>query len=144
MSAEDELAVRDLVARYSDAVCRRDADAWIATWAEDCRWDLGRGRLTEGRDATLALWSRSLERYPWVGQLTPTGTVTLDGDTATGSWWLLELNRLADGTGTLHFGHYDDAYVRTPDGWRFALRRLTMVYRGPLDPGTLVPFPSPR
>lgn len=141
MTAEDELAVRDLVARYCDAVCRRDATAWIATWAPECRWDLGGGRVTEGREATLALWQSALTRYAWVGQLAPTGTVRINGDTATGTWWLLELNRLADGTATMHFGHYDDDYVRTVDGWRFAVRRLAMVYRGALDPGTIVPFP---
>jgi ketosteroid isomerase-like protein len=43
MSVEDELAIRALVARYADAVCRRDPDAWAATWAEDCKWDLGGG-----------------------------------------------------------------------------------------------------
>ena len=30
-SLEDELALRNLMARYSDAVNRVDADAWIAT-----------------------------------------------------------------------------------------------------------------
>ena len=141
MSAQDELAVRDLVARYCDAVCRRDAAAWVATWADDCTWDLGGGRVTRGRDAALALWQSALTRYPWVAQLAPTGTVQVDGDTATGSWWVLELNRLADGTGALHLGHYDDEYARTPDGWRFATRRFAMVYRGALDPGTVVPLP---
>ena len=43
MSVQDELAIRALVARYADAACRRDPDAWAATWAEDCRWDLGGG-----------------------------------------------------------------------------------------------------
>ena len=31
----DELAIRELVARYADAVARRDDDAWAATWTED-------------------------------------------------------------------------------------------------------------
>ena len=42
LAAEDELAIRGLLARYGDAVCRRDPQAWIATWAPDCTWDLGR------------------------------------------------------------------------------------------------------
>ena len=141
MSADDELAVRTLVARYCDAVCRRDGDAWIATWAPDCRWDLGGGRTTEGREATLALWTSATARYPWVAQLAPTGTVQLDGDRGTGSWYVLELNRLLDGSGALHLGHYADRYVRTAHGWLFAERRFTMVYRGALDPGTVVPLP---
>lgn len=136
----DELAVRDLVARYCDAVCRRDADAWVATWARDCRWDLGRGRVTTGREATLALWTTAIAAYPWVAQLATTGTVEVRGDRGTGSWYVLELNRLADGSGALHLGHYDDTYTRTDDGWLFAERRFSMVYRGPLDPGTVTPL----
>ncbi|MBV9204114.1 MAG: nuclear transport factor 2 family protein, partial [Actinobacteria bacterium] len=31
MSVQDELAIRALVARYADAACRRDPDAWAAT-----------------------------------------------------------------------------------------------------------------
>ncbi|MCW2615085.1 MAG: hypothetical protein JWN08_2079 [Frankiales bacterium] len=140
MSAEDELAIRSLVARYCDAVCRRDGAAWIATWAPDCRWDLGGGRVTQGRDATLELWTTATAKYPWVAQVAPTGLVDVQDDTATGSWYVLELNRLGDGTGALHLGHYDDRYTRTPEGWLIAERRFALVYRGALDPGTVVPL----
>ena len=37
---EDRLAIHELVASYGDAVTRRDADAWIANWSEDCVWKL--------------------------------------------------------------------------------------------------------
>jgi hypothetical protein len=141
MTAEDELAIRGLVARYSDAVCRRDGEAWIETWAKDCRWDLGGGRVTEGREATLALWRTATAKYPWVAQLAPTGMVEVTGDSGSGNWWVLELNRLSDGNGALHLGHYEDEYRRTDQGWQFAVRRFSMVYRGRLDPGTIVPFP---
>ncbi|MGY1809521.1 nuclear transport factor 2 family protein [Blastococcus sp. SYSU D00669] len=140
-AAEDELAVRALVARYCDAVCRRDAAAWAATWAEDGTWDLGGGRVTHGRAAAVELWTTALAKYPWVAQLAPTGTVEVSGDTGRGEWWVLELNHLADGSGALHLGHYDDEYRRTAEGWQFASRRFAMVYRGPLDPGTVVPLP---
>jgi uncharacterized protein (TIGR02246 family) len=140
-TADDELAIRNLVARYCDAVCRRDADAWAATWAEDCTWDLGGGRVVRGRQAALDLWTTAIARYPWVAQLAPTGMVEVLGDTARGTWWVLELNHLADGSGALHLGHYADEYRRTGQGWAFASRRFSMVYRGPLDPGTVVPLP---
>lgn len=132
--------MRALVARYADAVCRRDGEAWAATWAEDCRWDLGGGRVTDGREATLALWTSATARYPWVAQLVTSGTVELDGDAGRGSWWFLELNHLPDGEGRLHLGHYTDSYARSTEGWRFTSRCLHMVYRGHLDPGTVVPL----
>lgn len=143
LAAADELAVRSLVARYCDAVTRRDPDAWVGTWAADCTWDLGGGRVTQGREATLALWTSATARYPWVAQLATTGLVEADPadpDRAIGHWYVLELNTLPDGGGALHLGHYDDTYVRTGEGWQFAERRFAMVYRGPLDPGTVTPL----
>lgn len=140
-AAEDELAVRALVARYCDAVSRRDVEAWAATWTPDCVWDLGGGRITRGRAATVEQWTTAIAKYPWVAQLAPTGIVETTGDTGRGSWWVLELNRVQDGSGALHLGHYDDEYRRTDDGWRFASRTFAMVYRGPLDPGSVVPLP---
>ena len=69
LAPDDELAIRNLLARYGDAVCRRDAAGWVATWSADCTWDLGGGRVTHGRDETFALWQKSLAKYPWVMHL---------------------------------------------------------------------------
>jgi len=137
----DELAIRTLVARYADAVCRSDLDAWTATWAEDCRWDLGGGRVTRGREETANLYRTSRGKYAWVAQVAAMGLVEVDGDTARGSWYLIEYNTRVDGTGVQHLGHYDDEYVRTGDGWRIASRTMHMIYRGALDPGLVVPLP---
>lgn len=144
VAAEDELALRNLVARYADAVCRRDADAWIATWAEDCVWDLGRGRVSRGRPQTLDLWLSSIAAYPWVAQLPASGTVETSGSGYAGWWYILELNHRADGSGVLHLGHYADTYARTGEGWRFAARRFHLIYRGYLEPGEVVPLPRPQ
>ena len=142
VATEDELAIRNLLARYGDAVCRRDASAWIATWAPDCTWDLGRGRVTRGREATLALWRASIAKYPWVAQLPASGVVELIDGQVRGSWYVLELNRLPDGSGVMHLGHYRDSYVRTEDGWRFGTRKFHLVYRGAMDAGTVIPLPG--
>ena len=69
------------------------------------------------------------------------GLVEVDGDRGRGSWYLIEFNQRAQGDGTLHLGHYDDEYVRTPDGWRFASRAMHMLYRGAMDRGVVVPLP---
>ena len=142
VGVEDELAIRNLVARYGEAASRRDADAWVDTWAPDCVWDLGGGRITRGHDETLALWRSSIAKYPWVVQVPASGLVEeLDGEVR-GSWYVLELNHLADGGGVTHLGHYGDTYVKTADGWRFATRRFHLIYRGAMDPGTVKPLDS--
>ena len=44
---QDELALRDLMARYVDAVNRSEAAAWGATWAEDGVWSLSLIHISE-------------------------------------------------------------------------------------------------
>ena len=58
-TVEDETRLRALMARYIDAVNRRDGDAWISTWAEDAAWGL-MGQEVQGRgEATRGSGSRS-------------------------------------------------------------------------------------
>lgn len=140
VAVEDELAIRNLVARYADAVVRRDPEAWVATWATDCVWDLGRGRITHGHEETLALWRTSIAKYPWVVQVPASGLIEeVDGEVR-GTWYVIELNHLVDGSGVTHVGHYRDTYTETVDGWRFATRRFHLIYRGAMDPGTVKPL----
>ena len=64
---EDELALRNLMGRYTDAVNRRDADAWIATWAEDGVWreTIGRGGQEISKErANRAQRDRELHAVP--------------------------------------------------------------------------------
>jgi uncharacterized protein (TIGR02246 family) len=136
----DELAIRNLLARYGDAVCRRDAEAWGDTWSQDCTWDLGGGRLVHGRDAVVALWRQAIAKYPWVAQLPASGFIEEIDGAVQGTWYVLELNHLADGQGVMHLGHYRDTYVKTDTGWRFATRRFAIIYRGAMDPGTVTPL----
>lgn len=136
----DELAIRNLLARYGDAVVRRDPDAWIDTWAPDCTWDLGRGRVTHGHDETLTLWRTSIAKYPWVAQLPASGFVELVDGVVHGTWYVLELNHVEDGSGVLHLGHYRDTYTQVDGEWRFATRRFHLVYRGAMDAGTVRPL----
>jgi hypothetical protein len=50
------------------------------------------------------------------------------------------MNHLLDGSGALHLGHYADRFRRLDGRWLFVERRLHLIYRGPLDPGVVVPL----
>jgi len=137
----DELAIRSLLARYGDAASRRDPVAWMATWAPECTWDLGGGRVTHGHDETLALWRSSIAKYPWVVQVPASGFLELREGIVHGTWYVLELNHVVDGSGVMHLGHYRDTYVHGEDGgWRFATRRFHLIYRGAMDAGVVRPL----
>lgn len=128
-------AIEDLVHRYSDAVVHANREQWAQTWAEDAVWDLGKGRRVEGRDAILEAWISAMTRFDAVVQTVMNGTADLDEATGTGTgrWYIHEVMQRSAGDRTLMVGHYDDRYVRTGDGWRFAERSLVQHYAGPSD-----------
>lgn len=57
--SNEYVAIRELCERYVDAVNRRDAKDWGATWAPDAVWDLGRGPV-QGRDQIVAAWEGAM------------------------------------------------------------------------------------
>jgi ketosteroid isomerase-like protein len=148
-AAEDELAIRDLVARYVEAVATADADLYRSVWAPDSVWDVdGRGRF-HGPDAITELYVKLRERQEFAIQRLVSGRVALGAGetgeapaTATGRWVIHSLTR-TDGQGSELVGIYDDRYARTAEGWRFVERAFHPLYRGPVDlPGRVFAPPQ--
>jgi ketosteroid isomerase-like protein len=132
MSRDD---IESLVHRYSDAVVHSNREQWADTWADDATWDLGKGRRVEGRAAILEMWIGAMERFEAVVQTVMNGTAELDeaAGTGTGRWYIHEVVQRSNGDRTLMVGHYDDRYVRTDAGWKFATRELVQHYSGNAD-----------
>lgn len=139
MDPVEELAVRDLVGRYADAVNLGDADAWGSTWAEKGEWHI-MGRDIAGRDAVVDFWRSAMAGFESVIQLVAQGRVQSEGDGAVGRWTIWEIGRRA-GEGTLTVGCYEDRYLKEAEEWRFAARRFTATYRGAIPAGEFFPFP---
>lgn len=129
-SVADELAIRNLVARYADAVWRRDGDAWEATWATEGTWTLPGGHEVAGRNNIRAAWERAMSRYPTVVQLIHQGEIRFDDHAATGRWYLSERGTTVDGDPIDHVGAYDDTYIAGDGGWRFLTRRFEVIAVG--------------
>lgn len=126
MSNVDQAAIRDLIDVYSDAVFRRDAADWEACWAEDARWFL-MGQEVVGRDAIVGLWKQAMSGFAFVAFFAQPGLIEVDGDSARARVWTHEVLEMPDGSISRPVGRYDDIYVRTADGWRFAERRYAML-----------------
>lgn len=138
IGTDDYVAIQRLIHRYADAVIHRDGVQWASCWSEDAIWDLGRGRLVEGRDAIVELWYSAMVGMAAVVQMVHNGEVWAgeDADSATGRWYIDERFRRSDGTNSILLAHYDDAYVRTggaAGAWRFSRRFLQPHYMGPPD-----------
>lgn len=137
-----ELEIRTLVARYADAVIRRDASDWGETWAVDAVWKI-MGMETHGREGIVALWQRLMAGLTNVVQVPNACILEIDGARATGRWTITEYNKLATGTAMLMVGVYHDAYTRADGAWRFASRRFDALYAGPPDlSGAFHAFPK--
>ncbi|MEZ5217158.1 MAG: nuclear transport factor 2 family protein [Ilumatobacteraceae bacterium] len=135
MSAELRHQVQELLHTYCDAVVHADEARWASTWAVNAFWSLPGGRDVQGRDAIVELWRTSMAKYRLTIQTTLSGTVRLgDNDfTATGRWYIQESAWKVDGEPTVLHGYYDDEYLRTESGWKFARRTLTLLHRGAPD-----------
>ena len=129
---EDELALRNLMGRYTDAVNRVDADAWIATWAEDGVWNL-LGNPVSGRDNILALWKQMMSSFEFALMLPSSCLFEVDGDTASGHWYLHEYTRDPEGNASTVLSRYLDTYTRQDGQWLFQSRDYSFIYNGPAD-----------
>ena len=127
-------AIRDLARRYAHCVWQKDAAGCAALFIADGEMDAGMGgRPIIGREAMVKVYTPTFERsdlQPFVHN----HVIELDGDSATGTVYL-DLRATMDGKAMIGSGFYDDRYVRTPEGWRFAARKLTLRHLVPLSEG---------
>jgi hypothetical protein len=117
MSDRDEIC--DLLARYCLHLDRDEHEAWVALFTADAVYEVY-GRTFEGHEGLL----RMATGAPGGLHLGGPPVVELDGDTARTSQNLLFIDR---SNGESRGAVYEDALVRTTDGWRFARRRCRFV-----------------
>ena len=135
-TSEDYVEIQQLVARYAFALDTADNNGF--TYADLFATD-GTFNDTKGRDALAAL-PRGPRRGPLyvrnygavaIIQPTPAG--------ATGIQYAQAMDFEPGGRkGVLdHFGHYEDVYVRTAQGWRFKSRRFVNESQAALKASTV-------
>ena len=129
---EDELALQQLMARYVDAANRRDGDAWARTWAEDGCWNL-MGMEVNGRDNILQLWQQVVAGFEFAILMPSSHLFEVNGDKASGHWYLQEFTRDLQGERFAAMSRYTDDYVKVDGEWFFKTRRYDFIYRGPAD-----------
>src|SRR5215813_3773602 len=88
-SVADELAIRNLVARYCHAIADRDDKAWAACRSAEGEWSV-LGQTIQGRDAILAHYQKLIAGCRFVEQVATDGAIELDGNTARGKWRIAE------------------------------------------------------
>ncbi len=123
LSAEDYVAIQQLVARYSFAL---DTGADNGYMYADLYAPDGTFNKTQGRDALAAL-ARGGRRGPMnVRNMGTFEVIKPSREGATGHLYMQAINfgerDKKMPTETDHFGRYEDVFVKTADGWRFKSR----------------------
>ncbi|MEP5765711.1 MAG: nuclear transport factor 2 family protein [Halieaceae bacterium] len=136
----DELAIRDLVARYIDAVNRHNQDDWAATWSENASWNLV-GMEVSGRQAIVELWVGAMSGFDFALMMLNSGTVQINGDSATGRWYVTEHLKPCDGDANTTLGVYEDEYAKENGEWVFTRRQYHIMCQGAADSNaTFTPY----
>ena len=125
----DRVEIEALRGEFTDAAMMRDRPRMAALFTPD-----GVLRMPNvpielvGRDEIRAGGERLQSRWDIFVQTTHSGTIQLDGDTATGRAYLQEIVRTVDGHQGVNYAIYHDRYQRTGDGWKFTERIYEVRY----------------
>jgi uncharacterized protein (TIGR02246 family) len=128
-----ELEIRNLTARFTDAVNRRASTDLADLFTEDGVWHVPGVPTVIGRKAIAAQLDGLLTNFARLIQLTSSGHVEVSGNEATAVWYLTESAQDGAGNGFAFTGVYTDSLVRRPEGWRFRERRFDFLYRAKVD-----------
>ena len=124
--------------RYTDAVNRRDWQAFASLYAEDAVWE-GMGELVmnfAGREAITRGFAGIIEPMSMFVQMNSPAVIEVKGDRASARSTIHELGDVpADGTRFEIYGRYEDELVRRKGVWLFHHRRFFPATR------QLVPIP---
>lgn len=135
LTADDYVEIQQLVARYGFAL---DTAADNGYMYADLYIPDGVFNEAKGRDALAAL-ARGGRRGPLnVRNFGSQAIIKPSAEGATGLQYAQAINFGEAGQPTEldHFGHYEDVYVKTADGWRFKSRRYVN------ESGSLRPAPA--
>jgi SnoaL-like domain len=127
-----DFGIRQLHARFADAVWRQDADLFSACWSSDGLWKIA-GMEVRGRTDLADACRKMLGRCSNIHLITGQPILRVDGDVVQGRLAMTEFARMLDGSTAMTIGWYHDRYVQEGGLWCFAQRHWSFKYRGPPD-----------
>ena len=128
---EDRLAIRELLEAYSDAVCRVDAAAWGALWAEDGVWslpDYPEIGETRGKAAIVAMWVEAMKGYPGIVFVATPGSIVVKGNRAEVRSYTSEVYD-QNGVTKRDRGLYEDVCMKVNGQWLFQRRIFRNIHK---------------
>ena len=125
---EDRQNISEVLVRYATGIDRRDWALFRTVFTEDCDVDYGQIGSWRGVDAVTEFMRASHDQAGHTLHRLTNQAITPDGDIAEARTYVDGLIMASDNnSGVNAVGYYDDRLARTPDGWRIARRRFTVV-----------------
>lgn len=134
--SDSERACEALSVAYARAIDFRDYDTFVDLFTED--GELDTGTVLKGRAAIREAISHRPDELRSRHVITNVFVDVLSDTEARGISYLTLYRHvgpesLKNGpvplTGPAAVGHYEDRFVKTPEGWRFKRRRLQLAFR---------------
>lgn len=113
--------IRQLRAAYAHYLDRGDWGAWADLFAPDAVVEFGSYRTLEGRDEIREFGETVVDDlFEYSMHTAQMPLIEVDGDSATGLWYLFAYYQLSDGDPGSIYGTYEDEYRRVDGDWKFA------------------------
>lgn len=115
-----ESAIKELRSQYATYIDDSEWEEFATLFTEDATVDFGRHEPLEGREEILRFARETIDQlynYSLHTALMP--RIDVDGDTATGLWYLVVFYQRPDGTEGTVTGRYSDKYRRVDGEWKF-------------------------
>ncbi len=124
---EDIEAIKKLKARYCAGADERDEDKFVGCFTEDAVWDGGNFGHYEGRAAIRDFFGTIPQVLSFAIHYVMNPRIEVNGDTATGAWYLLEPCTMVEGGAQAVWGvaKYEEEYVREDGEWK--IRKLILA-----------------
>lgn len=137
-AAADIEAIKQLKARYCRLLDTKDWAAWREVFTDDFVSDTtpSGGALITGADNMVAFIKKTLGKpsQPTVHQVHAPEIELTSPTTATGTWALNDIVRLAPGINLAGYGHYHETYAKTDGQWRIKTSTLTRLREDVFNP----------
>lgn len=134
---EDIEAIKKLKARYCGAADGRSEDGFVGCFSEDATWDGGNFGRYEGREAIRGFFRSIPDALSFAVHYVMNPQIEVNGDRATGRWYLLEPCTMLEGGEQAAWGSasYDEEYVKEGGEWKIAKLTLAPTFWTPFDQG---------
>jgi ketosteroid isomerase-like protein len=136
-AVEDIEAIKKLKAKYCAACDNQyDPDSLAALFTEEAVWDGGDFGKYEGREAIRTFFRGASALLPFALHQVMNPLIEVDGDTATGQWYLFQPCTLGEQNQAMWLAaKYAEEYVRTNGEWQFKSLKVNSQFFTPFEEG---------